>query len=112
MSDESDEFIYQPNVGVDADGHCIVCGLALEYECHTLDRHECPDGFKRSPKTPSPLTQEELADPDYMRSYVDECFRTVDSLVAENAAQRAMIEQQAREIERLKRELSDYEVQP
>jgi len=32
------------------------------------------------------LTSKELADPEYMQAYVDECFRTVDTLIAERAA--------------------------
>jgi hypothetical protein len=32
------------------------------------------------------LSAKELADPEYMQAYVDECFRTVDALIAERDA--------------------------
>lgn len=43
---------YVKNVGVDADGHCIVCGYAVEWIAETVQPHECPPGFTKGPLEP------------------------------------------------------------
>lgn len=40
--------IYVKNVGVDVDGFCVVCGLAVELKAYTPESHKCSPGFRKA----------------------------------------------------------------
>lgn len=48
------ESVGQPRIGrqratVDAEGHCVICGIGIEPDSLSMEKHECPPGF-RAPK--------------------------------------------------------------
>ena len=34
---------------IDEDGHCSICGYAIDMESETMESHECPPGFTQPP---------------------------------------------------------------
>ena len=56
---------------IDEDGHCSICGYAIDMESETMESHECPPGFTQPPH--DDLTAERAA--KFIKQHFTEILR-------------------------------------